>query len=399
MLAPELRQAVARLAESVLAVRPLAGALESPVRVASGIQDGAAVAGEGGVGIDELLNQLTTRLEAPRLRLCRNLATTDLPVFERVVSEYLRVETYYEPASRVPAELLYEVDRVVEEVIGASFVHNCLSSEVTSFDGAPLKAYALGEPQDKAVVIAPPCGMPVELCERWLRLLAREHFVVTWESRGLFGETDFFEELAWSVTAQASDLFAVMDHFGVAAGHLMGMCGGAVIALAAATARPSRVTSLSLWHGDYELGPECPKTMYQYNLKALLSMAGEDRASAASVRTIFCQSTLRNAIPDLAHWTLYPYANSELLFRYSKLNGSIMETDVSSLLDRVAQPTLVVTSEDDDKTHPAGSRHVAAGLANATLHVEPKGDHISLFNAGPQIAQLAVRFISCHSGL
>ena len=42
-----------------------------------------------------------------------------------------------------------------------------------------------------------------------------------------------------------------MDHGGVATAHVIGLCDGAVIALAAAAQRPERVASLSLWHGTY----------------------------------------------------------------------------------------------------------------------------------------------------
>jgi pimeloyl-ACP methyl ester carboxylesterase len=236
--------------------------------------------------------------------------------------------------------------------------------------------------------------MPVELCEPWMRRLAEEHLVVTWESRGLFAATEGFDGLAHDTAAQAADLFAVMDHFGVAGGHLMGMCGGVTIALTAAAIDPERVTSLSLWYGDYNLGPASPRTTHQRDLVDFLAMAGEDRTTAAALRTVFCRSLLSGPVPDLAHLSLYPYAGDELLFRYAKLAGSLMDTDVRPLLDRIAQPALVVTSEDDTKAHPAGSRLAAAGLANATLHVEPHGDHITLFHADPGVTELAARFIA-----
>jgi pimeloyl-ACP methyl ester carboxylesterase len=55
---------------------------------------------------------------------------------------------------------------------------------------------------------------------------------------------------------------------------------------------------------------------------------------------------------------------------------------------------LVVTSEDDSTAHPDGSMRVAKGIPNAILHVEPHGDHLSLFDAQPHITALAARFIS-----
>lgn len=48
-----------------------------------------------------------------------------------------------------------------------------------------------------------------------MNLLGKDHFVITWETRGLFEETKNFDALAFDVVAQAEDLFAVMNHFDV----------------------------------------------------------------------------------------------------------------------------------------------------------------------------------------
>jgi pimeloyl-ACP methyl ester carboxylesterase len=99
-------------------------------------------------------------------------------------------------------------------------------------------------------------------------------------------------------------------------------------------------------------------------------------------------------LPELAHLVLYPYANPELMYRYGKLNGSIMHTAVEPLLAEVRRPALVVTSEDDHTAHPEGSRRVAEALPGATLRVEPHGDHISLFRARGATPHLARTFLA-----
>jgi hypothetical protein len=53
-----------------------------------------------------------------------------------------------------------------------------------------------------------------------------------------------------------------------------------------------------------------------------------------------------------------------------------------------------VTSEADQTTHPDGSIRVAKALPNATLRIEPTGDHLSLFDAEPHITTLAAQFIA-----
>jgi GNAT superfamily N-acetyltransferase len=96
---------------------------------------------------------------------------------------------------------------------------------------------------------------------------------------------------------------------------------------------------------------------------------------------------------------LYPYTSAELFYRYCRLNGTLARTDVEQYLTSVKQPTLVVTSEDDETAHPQGSRQLAEGLPNAYLRVEAHGDHASLFHAdSTTLMQAAVDFIEAHSG-
>lgn len=111
------------------------------------------------------------------------------------------------------------------------------------------------------------------------------------------------DEFRVDVDAQAADLFAVMDHHDVTAAHVVGLCGGAVIALAAAAVRPERVTSPSLWHGDH-------------------------------------------GFADLAHVVLYPYANAELLYRYRRLDAR----------SRVAEHGDHISLFDADESVPATAR-------------------------------------------
>jgi pimeloyl-ACP methyl ester carboxylesterase len=346
----------------------------------------------GNVGLAQLLETVATRAGAPHLRL--HTTAADLSAIEQVVSNQLGIGAYHEIASQMPISSLSEINETVDEVLGKSFERRYNCSRVESSDGAPLRVYSSGQRSDTAIILVSACGMPAKLCDRWMDFLGKDHFVITWESRGLFEEPSDFDAMGFDVATQAEDLFAVMDHFGVKTTHLLGLCGGAVIAIQAAAAQPARVSSMSLWHGDFDLGAGSLKTKHQRDLQALMTFAAAGRARAASVHKVFQQSDVMSLRPELAHLILYPYATAEMFFRYAKLNGSIMNTDVSALLERISHPTLVVTSEDDSTAHPDGSVRVAKGIPNAILHVEPHGDHLSLFEAQPHITALAARFIS-----
>ena len=388
--------AIARLTRTVLSVRPLIDVLDHPVFVAP-VRDGEQFTVEDEIGLEGLLNRIAGHCRAPEFAVLEASSGTELTVFERAVSNRLRDCGPYQAAFQRALQSL-EIDKIIQAAISNEFEYRFRRTDVSSFDGALLRTYVAGDPGKPAVIIISACGMPAKLSELWMDFLARDYFVLTWETRGLFGELSNVDSLAWDASAQAKDLSAVMDHYGVKAGHVMGLCGGAVISLMAAQDTPDRISSMSLWYGDFELGSTAPKTMYQQNLKDIMLMSGAGRSEAASTHELFCSAMIKNMRSDLAHLIIYPYATPELLFRYGKLNGSIMSANVGPLLRTTPHRTLVVTSQDDSTAHPEGSRHVAEQLPNAVLHVEPHGDHLHFYEAAPRLTELAARFIAGSEG-
>jgi 3-oxoadipate enol-lactonase len=390
------RNAVARLTASVLSVKPVVEAHGVPVRVVPVAHDAvlphaswpARQWGEW----DRLLHRVARQAGVAGLTLPQNVTLGDLQVFERAVSNRLALADVAESVTALPEDLLKDVDQVAAETIASSFDAFFRRGQAISSDGLPLNVYSAG-PGEEAVVVVPACGMPAMLAESWMRFLARDRRVLVWESRGLFGAANCPGDYAVDTATQAADLFAVMDHYDVYRAHVVGLCGGAVIALAAAALEPDRISSLSLWHGAYEFAGGSPRTKFQNDLIELMVIAAHSRAAARSVQAAFCQVAVTNMPAELAHLVLYPYASPELFYRYCRLNGALARTDVEQYLTRVKQPTLVVTSQDDETAHPQGSRQVASGLQNARLRVEPHGDHSTLFNAD-NLMKVAADFIA-----
>ncbi|HEX8095915.1 alpha/beta fold hydrolase [Jatrophihabitans sp.] len=339
-----------------------------------------------------LLGRIARWLGLPELAPPEQAGPLPLPL----AAGWLRLS---EQALRAEPAVL-EVDPGAAERVVQAVLSDCAAGwldpgPVTSFDGVRLRSYVHGRPQDPPVVIASACGMPAELCEPWMRALSRTRRVITWETRGLFSgpaTASDFDTMAAGLPAQAADLIAVLDHHRVSSAHVMGMCGGAVVALAAAASRPDRISSLSLWHGDYELGSPVPKTAHQQNLKALMLMAESSRSDAAAINSALSSVALAGA-EDRASTISYPYLDDELFFRYCVLTGALMSADVASLLGSVSQPALVITSDDDDTAHPAGSHAVAERLAGGHLHVEPHGDHLSVFAASDRLCLVLEDFL------
>jgi 3-oxoadipate enol-lactonase len=399
MLEPDARRAVERLTEAMLSVKPLLGELPGPIRIvpvgrAAASPDEGSPAGQGRA-LRDLLHRITRQVGVSGLALAHTDTVGDLQVFERVISARLALGDWARSTEALRSELLDAVDEIVAETVERDFDAFAQRETIASFDGVPLNVYAAGQ-GDEVVVLVPACGMPARLAEKWIRYFARSRRVLTWESRGLFRAADHCGDYATEVAAQATDLFSAMDHYGVESAHVIGLCGGATIALAAAAERPTAVTSLSLWHGAYGFKDGYPKTRHQHGLIELMSAAARNRAAARAVHAAFCQAMLTGTPAEVAHLVLYPYANAELLYRYCRLNIGITSTDVETYLANVRQPTLVVTSDDDDIAHPDGSIRVARGLRNGHLRVEAHGNHISLFNARNTLLRTAEDFMETH---
>ncbi|MEV1026131.1 alpha/beta hydrolase [Streptomyces sp. NPDC050264] len=270
---------------------------------------------------------------------------------------------------------------------------------VRAADGAPLEACTAGDPRHPAVVIAPACGMPVALSGPWISALAAHFYVITWETRGLSAADTLtpgqFDTLGDDATTQADDLLRVLDHFAVERAHAAGFCGGATTALQAAAAQPDRLSSLSLWHGDFRFPAE-DTTAHQRNLDAILAMAAQSRATARELLTMLRQLISSQAPPHLAEHLLHPYATPERFYRYSRLNTALTATDLAPLLPHVTAPALVVTATTDTTTHPAGSRAAARLLPAARLAEAAEGAHLDTFEATPPHRALLAAFLAAH---
>ena len=268
-------------------------------------------------------------------------------------------------------------------------------ARVGTADGQVLDAFTAGDPSRPAVMLVPPCGMPVELSHRWLRVLGEEHFVGTWQSRGLFALDGPDADMAFGVPTQADDLLAVMDALELRSCHLMGLCGGAVIAIDALRRHPERFGSVSLWHGDYDFGASSMKTDHQRDVQALMEMGAASLGQATAYQKLMHRPAALARIPEqVAPLVLYPYASPELFHHYCRLNFAIMSYDMTDLLGDIQHPTLVVTSRTDTTAHPAGSHRVARELPHAELVEEPTGDHLSVFDTSARLTELAVGFMA-----
>jgi 3-oxoadipate enol-lactonase len=247
-------------------------------------------------------------------------------------------------------------------------------------------------------VMVLPFGMPLDLCLDWFTDLGTRHHVITWETRCLFGDCANFDAARIDLDAQIDDLFAVMQHFRLSNAQVMGICGGAVIALAAAARPGEHFRSLSLWYGDYPFAEAGLRTKHQANFEWMMETASQTREEAGGLQSMFVDPSMLATTPaEIAHLSLYPYVNGELLYRYARLNDALNKTNIMSWFPRISVPTLVVTGDNDETTHAGGSIFVADRITDAQLHVEPGGSHTAFFGKPASLASLAYAFLHEHA--
>src|SRR5437764_718870 len=136
----DTREAITRLTQAVLSVRPLIDALDHPVFVAP-VTEGTQPEDE--VALERLLNRIGGHCGAPEFSVLEAAARSDLTIFEKIVSDRLRDCGVYEAARQMSAESP-EIDAIIGNVVQESFERKFNCTEISSFDGAVLKAYTAG---------------------------------------------------------------------------------------------------------------------------------------------------------------------------------------------------------------------------------------------------------------
>jgi pimeloyl-ACP methyl ester carboxylesterase len=251
-------------------------------------------------------------------------------------------------------------------------------------DDTVLTAVEAGPAGAPWVLISPPPSMSYRLSLPWLRALSPSHRCLIGQTRGTSERIDDpadFDRRGSEVSDQAGDLLALLDELTTGPVHLMGICGGATVALEVAARRPGRIVSLSLWHPALELGAEVPRTDHEANLRALVGLAGESRDTAAWLRDRLTSGPMTGVPDRVGPLVVRPYATTELFYRYARLTGATMRWDSRRTAAAVSRPALVVTSENDSTAHPAVARRLAEVMPGARLVVTGHGTHLDAFRA------------------
>ena len=183
---------------------------------------------------------------------------------------------------------------------------------------------------------------------------------VAWDERG-HGETQTSPD-PFTYWDSASDLLGLLDHLGVQRAVLAGMSQGGFLSMRAALTAPDRVRALVLI--DTQPGAEAPEQLAGYDqlTEAWTAPGGPPPEVVAAVAALI----LGPEYPDPERWmgpaaALAPDAMRQI---YATLRD---RDDISSRVDELTMPTLVIHGTDDASISVDIARTYVKDLPDATL--------------------------------
>ena len=249
-----------------------------------------------------------------------------------------------------------------------------------------LATESFGRPGDPAVVLvmgatASMLGWPDELCAA---LAGKGLFVVRFDHRDTGGSTTVAPGAAtYAVEDMAGDVVAILDAFGLAGAHLVGMSLGGYIAQMVAAAHPARVATLTLigseplgWDG--EPLPHIGDAFLDH-FDALAALDWSDRAAVtdflveserlcAGTAVPFDEARERARVGRILARTASPAS----MFNHGSLTT---REDWAGRFRTIACPVLVIHGAEDPILPLGNGQAIAAGIAGAELAVLPGIGH------------------------
>lgn len=220
-----------------------------------------------------------------------------------------------------------------------------------------------------------------------------EHFhAVAWDARG-YGDSDDYEG-PLDFTDYANDAVRVLDHFGAAKAHLVGLSMGGRIAMDFADRYADRVLTLTLC--DTHLG--------------FSHFSEEKKAEFIRLRKepLVNGQEPRDMAPGVARTLVGPKASPEVLQRlvdsmarlhkesYIKSIEATVRTDTHDGLERIRVPTHVVVGGGDRLTPPEMAEKIVARISGAVLTLIPDAGHLSNIEEPQIFNDAALSFLLKH---
>ena len=208
-----------------------------------------------------------------------------------------------------------------------------------------------------------------------LQAVADTFHAVAWDARG-YGESDDYEG-PLSFVDFSGDLVRLLDHFGVAWAHLVGLSMGGRIALDFYERHPDRVASLVLCDTfpgfDGESFPRAEREKFVRSRRDPLLAGRTPREMAPPVaKSLVSRSAGPEVVARLVESMAALHTDS-----YIKAIEATTHYEQVADLAQIAVPVQLIVGQDDTLTPPSLSESMAAALPDARLEILEKAGHLT----------------------
>ena len=271
----------------------------------------------------------------------------------------------------------------------------------TSSDGVRLAFSTIGsgpplvKPSDWLMHLESDADSPV--WRHWVREFSRDHTLVRMDRRGSGLSDRKSEDLSFE--SWVSDLETVVDAAGLERFPLLGICQGAAIALAYAARHPERVTKLVLYAGFAEGRLTRARTQAEADeVTAILGgiSLGWPTERRPAFRLFFTEGFIPDGTFEQVRWFSETQRATTTPEIASRLLAASARIDVTELAARVRAPTLVLHTKGDAITTFEAGRELAALIPGARFVPLESNNHILLEDepAWPRFVDEVRRFLA-----
>ncbi len=258
-------------------------------------------------------------------------------------------------------------------------------------------ASGAGEP----ILLIPGLGLDHSYYRFGMPLLARHLQVLAVDPRGIGRSTK--SPPPYTVEAWADDFAVMIDKLGFGPIHVLGSSLGGSMALALAQRHLGKLKSLMVVGGFSELD-RATELNFRLRLRLIekLGMSDEvaDYMGLWTLTRKFINSdagyvTMRANQDIIRANSAESYsAFVEALLKWGRCQpGQEREAKFTTLLDSIALPTLVVTSDNDHLIPKELSDLIAARIAGAKLVVMPGAGHIPFMEQPAEVVRIVLAFL------
>lgn len=224
-----------------------------------------------------------------------------------------------------------------------------------------------------------------------LEALARRYRVILYDHRGT-ARSDRKLPPGHGVAQMADDVLALLDGLGVAAAHLVGHALGGHIGLALALKAPERLTSLVAVNAWARLDAHTARC-FDTRLH-LLRDSGRDAFVRATPLFLYPAAWMAARPRRLAEEEKHQRMAFPGVETTEARIAAVRAFDVKDRLGEIAAPVLALAAEDDLLVPWTAGRDLAAGLANGTFALTPRGGHACSVTAADAVNPLLLAWLA-----